>query len=144
MADESGALFYLFNGPPGRGRCGGNCSDRILANSGRRATPARALEKYRTASSIACRRTESQSRERDLSIYHRPGKRCDELRPRLTKRRVFRSGDSLSKRSARYRSSPDHAHGRARRIANPRVGGFNSKTAAIIRASLTPPNNAKV
>src|SRR5207247_7088191 len=59
------------------------------------------------------------------------------------KGRIFRSGDSLSERSARLRSSPDHCHGGAYRIANPRAGGFDSKTAAIIRASLTPPNNAR-
>src|SRR5205807_9220209 len=88
-------------------------------------------------------RNESQTRERDFSIHRWPGKRCDELCPRVTKGRIFRSGNSLSERSARVRSSPDHGHGRAHRIANPRAGGRDSKAAAIIRASLTPPNNAK-
>src|SRR5512133_2271140 len=34
MANESGAIFYLFHGASSRGRCCGNCGDRVPTNSG--------------------------------------------------------------------------------------------------------------
>ena len=60
----------------------------------------------------------------------------------LQKEGVFRFRRFVIERSAWHRSSSDHLAPCAR-IANPRAGGFRLKIAAIVRASLTPPNSAK-